>query len=224
MHGRRRRVARRRRADRARARPGDEPALRRVLRGRAAGGLPADRRRERRPAGGLRDVRPDDPVAAAGSAPRVAYLRPVAEPPEPATSRLPPLRHADRLRGDAGGRRRGGRPGRRPRGRGDPLRRRDQLAAAPAALRGRQRGGARGARRRRRPRPARRRREPAGPPRGLRPVRVEAARLARARATSGGTARSSACAGSCSRTARARRTTSRRAASSARTTTSPTRT
>ena len=62
-----------------------------------------------------------------------------------------------------------------PRERGHPLRRRDQLAAAPAALRRRQRARARGARHRRRARPAGRRREPAGPPRGLRPVRVHAA-------------------------------------------------
>ena len=67
-----------------------------------------------------------------------------------------------------------------PRRRGDPLRRRDQLAAAPPALRGRQRAGARRARHRRRPRPARRRREPPGPPRGLRPVRLDAAGLGRA--------------------------------------------
>ena len=152
---------------------------------------------------------------------RVSPARP--EPPEPAR-RDPPLRHADRLRGDEGGRRRGGRPGRRPRERGHPLRRRDQLAPAAAALRDRQRSGARGARRRRRPRPARRRREPPGPPRGLRPARLEAARLARTVLQVAEPAARRRCAGSCSRTARARRTTSRRAASSARTTTSPTRT
>ena len=56
-----RRVPRRRRPARARARPGHEPAVRRVLRGRAAGRLPADRRRERLPAGGLRAVRPQRP-------------------------------------------------------------------------------------------------------------------------------------------------------------------
>ena len=80
---------------------------------------------------------------------------------------------------DARRRRRGGRGRatvRGPRGRGDPLRRRDQLAAAAAALGRRQRGRARGARRGRRARPARRRREPPGPPRGLRPARLHASR------------------------------------------------
>ena len=41
------------------------PALRGVLRGRAAGRLRADRRRQRLPAGGLRRVRPHDPPRAA---------------------------------------------------------------------------------------------------------------------------------------------------------------
>ena len=113
--------------------PGHEPALRRVLRGGAAGGLPADRRRERLPAGGLRHVRPHDPprpplerrprVPASGDGP--------AEP----RGAVPPLRDARRLRGNAGGRRRGRGPRGGARRRGDPLRRRDQLAAAPAALR-----------------------------------------------------------------------------------------
>ena len=58
---RRRRLARRQRPARARARPGHQPAVRRVLRGRAAGRLPADRRRQRLPAGGLRAVRPQRP-------------------------------------------------------------------------------------------------------------------------------------------------------------------
>ena len=55
---RRRRVARRRRAADARARPCDEPAVPGVLRGGAAGRLPADQRRQRLPPGGLRRVRP----------------------------------------------------------------------------------------------------------------------------------------------------------------------
>ena len=41
--------------------PGDEPALPGLLRGRAAGRLPAHRRRQRLPAGGLRGVRPQHP-------------------------------------------------------------------------------------------------------------------------------------------------------------------
>ena len=64
----------------------------------------------------------------------------------------------------------------RARGRGDPVRRRDQLAAAAPAL-GRRRGGrAARARDRRRGRRAGRRRAPAGPPRGLHPAHGHAAR------------------------------------------------
>ena len=74
-----------------------------------------------------------------------------------------------------------GRPGADRGRRGDPLRRRDQLAAAAPALGRRQRARARGARRRRRPRSARRRRAPPGSPRGLHPVRLEAAGLGGAR-------------------------------------------
>ena len=60
--------------------------------------------------------------------------------------------------------------------RGDPLRRRDQLAAAAPALGRRQRRASSSALGDRAgPRPARRRREPPGPPRGLRPVRLQAA-------------------------------------------------
>ena len=50
-----------RRSARARARAGRRPALRRVLRSRPAGRLPAHRRRQRLPAGGLRAVRPQHP-------------------------------------------------------------------------------------------------------------------------------------------------------------------
>ena len=67
------------------------------------------------------------------------------------------------------------------RGRGAPVRRRDQLPAAAPALRRRQRAGAAGARRGRRPRPPGGRREPPGPPRGLRPVRQQAAGVGGAR-------------------------------------------
>ena len=48
--------------------PADQPALQRVLRGRAAGRLSAHRRRQRLPAGGLRAVRPQH-------APRPAAVR-----------------------------------------------------------------------------------------------------------------------------------------------------
>ena len=61
LPGRGRRVARRQRPARARARPGDQPAVRGVLRGGPAGRLPAHRRRQRVPAGGLRQVRPQHP-------------------------------------------------------------------------------------------------------------------------------------------------------------------
>ena len=62
-------VARRQRPAGPRARAGDEPAVRRVLRGRAAGGPPADRRRQRLPPGGLRAPSTATSTAAAGSVP-----------------------------------------------------------------------------------------------------------------------------------------------------------
>ena len=179
---RRGRVARGRRAARPRARPRDEPALPRVLRGGAAGRVLAHRRRERRAAGGVRTVRPEHPPRS----PPERGARVPAPGPAPAESRRADagLRHArpvrrvtrDRRRGRPSGPYRG-----RARGRGDPLRRRDQLAAAPPALRDRERRRAAVGRRRRRPRPARGRREPAGPPRGLRAARLHAAGLGRAR-------------------------------------------
>ena len=49
------------RTARARTRVGVEPAVRRLLRGRAAGRLHADRRRQRLPPGGLRPLRPEPP-------------------------------------------------------------------------------------------------------------------------------------------------------------------
>ena len=120
-------------------------------------------------------------TAAGGCRAARAYLHPVMQRPnlDVAHARV---RHAGPLRRHARGRRRVlARPraaaaGRRRRG--HPLRRRDQLAAAAAALRRRRRR--RAARRSGIDvvaRPARRRREPAGPPRGLRPVRVHAAGL-----------------------------------------------
>ena len=54
-----------RRAAVARARPGARPAVRRAVRGRPAGRLLADRRRQRLQAGGLRAVRPQHPPRAA---------------------------------------------------------------------------------------------------------------------------------------------------------------
>ena len=179
---RRRRMARRQRSAGARARAGEEPVVRRVLRGRAAGRTPAHRRRERLPPGGLRGLRPQ-------RAPRPpAQCRPCLPAPGDVAAQPP--------RGDAGdgdrsrARRRPRDRGRlpphrsrrpsRPRRRGHPVRRRDQLPAAAAARRHRSQGRPREARDRRRGRPSRRRQQPAGPPRGLHPVRVQAAGLDRA--------------------------------------------
>ena len=174
------RLARRRRPAAARARSGHQPAVRGVLRGRAAGRLPADRRRQRLPAGGLRPVRPqhlpEPPLVR-----RPGLPRPGAVPPQPA-HRDPRLRHRRAVPGQARGRRR--LPARRPPaqrrcGRGRALRRRDQHPAAPPAVRSRRRHAPRAAGRRDGPRPQGRGRQPAGPPRGLRPVRLEGARLDR---------------------------------------------
>ena len=151
LPGRRRRVAWRRRSAQARARPGHQPAVRRVLPGRTGGRLPADRRRQRLPPGGLREVRPQ-------RLPRPPALRraglpaPGPEPQEP-HRRDPGVRHQGAVPGQAGGRRR--LPARRPaapqrrRRRGHPLRRRDQHPAAAAALRRRRRAAAPDARHRR---------------------------------------------------------------------------
>ena len=111
----------------------------------AAGRLPADRRRQRLPAGGLRAVRPQHP-------PRPAAER-RARLPAPGDGAAEPrgrarARSSTRVvvRGHARGRRRGRErraPARSRARRGHPLRRRDQLAAAAAAVRRRQRRRAR---------------------------------------------------------------------------------
>ena len=80
-------VARRRRAAAARARTGHEPALRRLLRGRPAGRLPAHRRRQRLPPGGVRAVRPQRP-------PGPPALRRAGLPPPGAPPREPARRDA----------------------------------------------------------------------------------------------------------------------------------
>jgi choline dehydrogenase len=146
-------LARRQRAAPGRARVGGEPVVRRVLRGRAAGGLPADRRRQRLPAGGLRAVRPQHPPRPPLVRGR-AYLLPVRN-----RKNLDVETSCVRDRGSASTapvRRRRVHPRRPPppqRGcrRGDPLRRRDQHPPAAPALRGRRRGTAREARRAGRP-------------------------------------------------------------------------
>ena len=93
------------RAAGARARPGDQPAVRGVLRGGAAGRLPADRRRERLPAGGLRRRSTGTSTAAAGCRAARAYLHPVMGRPN-LTVETPGLRHQDPVRGHPRGRRR----------------------------------------------------------------------------------------------------------------------
>ena len=65
--------------------PGDEPAVHGLLRGRAAGRLRADRRRQRLPPGGLRPVRPEHPPRP--PAQRGAGVPPPGHgPPEPRRS------------------------------------------------------------------------------------------------------------------------------------------
>ena len=129
------RVPGRRGAAGRRARAGDKSAVRGVLRGGAGGGLWPDDGRERVEPGGLRALRPQ---RQAGSAPERS--RRVSAPGSEAAEsrgRLPRARHPRPLRGNARGWCRvhqGGRLRDRARRRGDPLRRRDQLAAAPPAL------------------------------------------------------------------------------------------
>ncbi len=178
-----RHLARRQRAARAGARTRDQPAVRGVLRGRAAGGLPAHRRRQRLPPGGLRAVRPQ----------RAPWSPPLRRPRLPAPGdgpAQPPRRdarpgHPDPLRRQAGHRRRLparlALPPAGQRRRGAALRRRDQHPAADAALGRGQPRSPPAARRTHGPRAARGRREPPGPPRGLHPVRLQAAGLDRPR-------------------------------------------
>ena len=174
----RRRVPRAQRPARDGARARHQPAVRRVPAGGAGGGLPADRRRQRVPAGGLRPVRPQRlPRTAAVGGRRVPAPGDVAAEPRGAHERAG---HEGGVRGQPGGRRRvhavrprvGAAGGR---GRGRAGGRRDQLAAAAAAVRGGRpdaaaRPGHPGGRRR-----ARRGREPPGPPGGVRAARVHAA-------------------------------------------------
>ena len=206
--------------------PADEPALQGLLRGGAAGRLRADERRQRLPPGGLRPVRPQHPPRPPPQR-RARLPAPGARPAQPRAAHAAVWCRASLFEGTRAVGVEALHRGRRETirvGRGDPLRRRDQLAPAPAAL-GRGRPGAPAlGRRRSAPRPAGRRREPPGPPRGLRAARLHPAGVARSRRSSGATGRSSARAGcSCAR-APAPPTTSRAAVSPARTTRSSTRT
>ena len=95
--------------------PGHQPAVRRVLRGGPAGGLCADRRRERLPPGGLRGVRPEH-LPGPAAVRRPGLPPPGHEPAEPDRA-APRVRHPDPVRRQPGGRRRVRRPARQP-GRG----------------------------------------------------------------------------------------------------------
>ena len=184
--GRRRRLARRRRARSMLERePGDEPALQRVLRGRPAGRLPADRRRQRLPPGGLRALRPQHRQG------RADVRRPRLPAPGDEAARTSRSRRFAHATGSAS---RASAPSASTtsapaggtstvaRRRGHPVRRRDQHPAAAAALGRRRPRAPAPAGRRDGPRPPGRRREPAGPPRGLHPVRLARSRSRSSRA------------------------------------------
>ena len=99
--GHRRPVARARGAARAGARAGDEPAVRRVLRGGAAGGPAAHRGRQRLPPGGLRGVRPQHPQRQAPVG--RARLPPSGARPQEPRGRDVRVRHEDPVRRHARG-------------------------------------------------------------------------------------------------------------------------
>ena len=143
----RRSVPRPRRPARAGARTRARPALRRVLRRRAGGGLPAHRGRERLSPGGLRRLRPQRAqrppavrrarLPASGDGPPQPRRQDVRPRPRRSCSRATRAIGVEYALPDAAHAPGAGR-------RGDPLRRRDQLAAAaPALRRGRGRRAAR---------------------------------------------------------------------------------
>ena len=208
---------------RPRAGPGHQPAVRRLLRGGAAGRLSADRGRQRLPAGGVRAVRPERARRQAPlRRPRLPPPRDAPAEPRGADARV---RLEDPVRGDTGGGRRvHARALDAPRARrgGRAVRRRDQLPADPDALGGRAGRAPQGARHRPRRRRAGRRREPPGPPRGLHPVQVPAAGVGRALHEDVAPAVRRRRVAASSRRARAPPTTSRRAGSRGATRTSPT--
>ena len=75
-----------RRAAGAGTRPGHQPAVRGLLRGRPGGRLRADRRRQRLPAGGLRPLRPQRPPRPALSAPPRPTCSPAMDAAQPRRS------------------------------------------------------------------------------------------------------------------------------------------
>ena len=204
---------------------GDRPAVRGVLRGGTAGGLPADRRRQRVPPGGFRGLRPQHPPGS----PAVRGQRLPAPGPQPAQPH-----RADPDDGDP-----------------DPVLRcpcgRCGLLAAgwavravdagevvlcggainspqaPTAVRDRRRRRSAVGRRRAGSSPARSRREPAGPPGGVRPVRGSPAGLDAAVSREAGAGRRWAPAGCSVAPDPVPPTTSRRVGLSGRTRTSRTR-
>ena len=217
-------LARRRRTAAARARPGDQSAVRGVLRRGRAGGLLAHGRRQRLPAGRLRPVRsqrlPRPPLQRSAGVPAPGH-RP-AQPQgtdvfagDPAAVRWPARRGARMPAAQ-------GRAAEIQRRRDRPVRRRDQHAAAAAVV-GRGSGVAAaaardpGGRRPRRGRP-----QPAGPPRGLRAVRLHPAGGGQPAHLVAAQARRRARNGCSAAAASARPITSRAAASAAATTTSTT--
>ncbi len=128
---RRGRFPRRRRPARPRARPRDEPALRRVLRRGETGRVRVDGGRQRSQAGRLREVRSQHPSRP--SAERSAGVPPPGHAAPQSRGADEVVRRPGALRRHARGRR-ASRRGDHPRKRGHPLRRGDQFPAAPAAL------------------------------------------------------------------------------------------
>ena len=116
------------------------------------GGLRADRRRQRLPAGGLRRVRPQHPARppAVGRAGLPAARDEAPEPRRSGPARSSPGSSSRASGPSASSTSAPGRAPAGPRRRGHPVRRRDQLAAAAPALRSRQRAGAERPRHRRR--------------------------------------------------------------------------
>ena len=206
--------------------PATNPLFGAFLAGGAGGGLPAHRRRQRVPPGGLRQFDRNVHRGRRLSAAR-AYLHPVMSRPnlDVRTGALVTKVAFDGTRAVGVEYSHWGRPVRRVDA-GEVVLCGGAINT-PQVLQLSGVGDARAAARAGHPggrRPARRRREPPGPPGGLRAARVHAAGLDAALPQARGTARGSARAGSSCATGPAPPTISRPAASSAATTTSTTRT
>ena len=162
--------------------PADNPLFGAFFQAAQDAGYPLDRRRQRLPPGGVREVRPQP--APGSPALRGPGLPPPGAAPQEPHRPHPVARHRRPLPGHPrGGCRLPTRGAPEPSGRrrrDHPVRRGDQHPPAAAALGCRRRRRPPGSRHRRGDRPARCRRQPPGPPRGLRPARLEAAGLDRA--------------------------------------------